>query len=660
MVRGLLAALIYHEDLVRARGVALLLSLLSGCGTGGDGLFCDTPGCAFSDAEWNRLQALAWTKLGPPPEDRTNAVAADPAAARLGALFFADPRFSGLATQVDALRRPAAVARAPKGQPTNLACTSCHDLGRAGADTASVPGNVSSGAGWTDVNALAIENCAYQQLYTWNGRADSLWAQAFAVAENPTTMNGNRLQTAWVIADNYREAYDAVFGPRGQPLPLPGTSAVPDPRFPLNGKPGKVGCQPGDVTEPFGDAFDCMNPADQKLVTGVLVNWAKALAAYETTRISAETPFDRFLGEGPDSSAISAAAQRGARLFVGKAGCVDCHGTPLLSDRDFHNVGVPQIGPAVPIEADCPAGGVCDCVTSPASNCLPWGQLDGLAKLKGDVITMLRTMWSDGPAEQSRAAEVARAPTDALKGAWRTPSLRNVSLTAPYMHDGIYATLDEVVAHYNRGGDPGAVGTHAVQIRPLGLTTGEQADLVAFLETLSPGEARSSPLSNHVPGYTFDLSAEGWTVAVVSWPNPGFLAFDFLTGDPQLGSLKLTLEQESLVEVDVAPPADLAHQTLRARVMLDDASVYEVQAYLFAVTDALFGFPTPVGVAGAAIALVPGAWTGLSLEFDPLVLFSPVIDPTHVTRIGVGVVASARFGGPVTGPTTVHIDSVVY
>jgi hypothetical protein len=63
--------------------------------------------------------------------------------------------------------------------------------------------------------------------------------------------------------------------------------------------------------------------------------------------------------------------------------------------------------------------------------------------------------------------------------------LRNVALTGPYMHDGIYGTLEEVVAHYNRGGDPGAPGVRAVQIRPLGLTDGEQADLVAFLQALT-------------------------------------------------------------------------------------------------------------------------------------------------------------------------------
>jgi cytochrome c peroxidase len=433
---------------------------------------CDT-GCAFTGDEWTKLKSL--TGLPPPSRDASNAVDGNQAAIALGKAFFSDARFSGTATQVDALKRPAAVARAPLGQPANLSCASCHDLGRAGVDTTSVPDNVSAGAGWTDVNALGVVNAAYQRLFSWNGRADSLWAQAFAVAESPTTMNGDRLNTAWVIYQDYYAQYYSVFG-ASPPIAL-------DPTIPAHGKPGaKPGCQSGDPTEPFGDAWDCLPSDTQDRLTRVLVNWAKAIAAYEATLTSRHSSFDVFMAEGPQSTAISAAAKRGASLFVGKASCIDCHNTPLLSDGDFHDVGVPQAGPAVPTEADCPAGGVCDCVAG--KNCLPWGALDGLAKLQ--VSKVLRSsIYSDDPKDGSRADELARAGDPALKGAWRTPSLRNVALTYPYMHDGVYATLEDVVAHYDRGGDPTAVGTRAVDIRPIGLTTDEQADLVAFLESLT-------------------------------------------------------------------------------------------------------------------------------------------------------------------------------
>src|SRR5207244_3583540 len=99
------------------------------------------------------------------------------------------------------------------------------------------------------------------------------------------------------------------------------------PRFPLNGKPGsKMGCQPGDATEPFGDAWDCMDPQDQTAVVRITVNFGKALAAFEALLVSNNSAFDHFVtdlqaGRANESTTISAAAKKGARLFVGRAGC---------------------------------------------------------------------------------------------------------------------------------------------------------------------------------------------------------------------------------------------------------------------------------------------------------------------------------------------------
>jgi cytochrome c peroxidase len=499
---------------------AIVLAGFAGCGKWADDVFCDAPGCGFSNEDWGRISSLA--HLGPPPADPSNAFVNNEGAAQLGQAFYNDARFSGTATQVDALGRPAAVPRAPKGQAVNLSCASCHDLGRAGVDVASTPGNVSSGAGWTDVNAAATVDSAYQHLFFWNGRADSLWGLAVAVAESPTTMNGNRLQTAWVINDFYRLDYQNVFGslpmPPGDPScdgvmletagPLVGQcqlmggacpppcragsgSTLPDPgcwpQFPLQGKPGsKAGCQAGDATEPFGDAFDCMDPNDQLSVTRVLVNWAKALEAFQyllRDRAQVGAPLDQWVAAGPQVAVVSEAARRGAQLFVGKGSCIGCHNTPLLSDGQFHDIAVAQVGPDVPTLADCFAGNAaCDCVNG--TRCLPWGAYDGRQKLAASKF--LRTsQWSDAPTDGSRAADVATKPTDLMKGAWRTPSLRNVALTAPYMHDGRYATLAEVVDHYNRGGDANAVGRRDVEIKPLLLTDDEQADLVEFLGTLT-------------------------------------------------------------------------------------------------------------------------------------------------------------------------------
>jgi cytochrome c peroxidase len=501
---------------------------ITGCGPEADDLFCDGAGCGFSNLEWSRLSALAQHE--DVPVDRSNAAFGNPFANQLGKWFFQDTRFSGLATQVDAIGRPAAVGRAAKGQPLNISCASCHDLNHLGVDVASTPGNVSSGAGWTDVNALSVVNSAYSHFYFWNGRADSSWALAFAVAESGTTMNGNRLQTAHVLADNdmYRQTYNSAFA---DPLPIPpeqttclisslliqsgpqagqcmtcvpgvcrqvtdadGNLAGCFPRFPLKGKPGDGKCHPGDPKEPWGDAFDCMDPTDKTAISRVLANWAKALESYESRLTNvAGTKFDQWITEGAQSVAIDESARRGAQLFVTKGGCVDCHNGYMLTDNQFHNIGVAQLGPNVPDLVDCPMGNAgCDCSSDASKTCLPWGRFTGLAKLTAGTSTQRNGLWADpidpqGDKDTSYAQADVAPQTQDMKGAWRTPSLRNVAETAPYMHDGRYATLEEVVDHYNRGGDADAVGTTDVRIKPLALTDDEKADLVAFLQTLTGG-----------------------------------------------------------------------------------------------------------------------------------------------------------------------------
>ena len=154
---------------------------------------------------------------------------------------------------------------------------------------------------------------------------------------------------------------------------------------------------------------------------------ALAIAAFERTVVSGPSPYDRHLAG--DRTAMSDAAIRGQRLFDGRAGCRACHAGALFSDQSFHNIGV------------------------------------GMDREKPDV---------------GREA-VTGHPAD--RGAFKTPSLRNVALTWPYMHDGSAATLAEVVEFYDRGGVPNP--TLDVRIRPLGLTADEQADLVAFLRALT-------------------------------------------------------------------------------------------------------------------------------------------------------------------------------
>ncbi len=315
------------------------------------------------------------------------------------------------------------------------------------------------------------------------------------MSENGVSTNGTRLNTLWVLNNDARYSHtcNALF--TDWPPPAAPTTA----EFPLTGKPGQA-------------AFDNMTPDNKLVVTRVWVNFAKAIAAYEYTLISRESAFDTFVAEGSGSAAISPAAKRGARLFVGKASCIDCHNGPLLSDTVFHDISVPQVGDHVPTVADCPSTNTrCNC--SPGAElgtCLPAGAWAGLLRLSASVEpatgtnfnnTRRDSMWSDDTSDTSRAAYY-EPPTDtSLKGAWRTPSVRDVALTPPYMHNGYYRTLEEVVWHYNVGGAASGSGlfdktpARAVQVKPLGLRDDELADLVEFLKTLTGKTLDSSQTS---------------------------------------------------------------------------------------------------------------------------------------------------------------------
>lgn len=496
-----------------------------------DKAFCSGGNCGWSDVETQKLEALSGLPDAP-PADTTNVYLGRQPAIDLGRKFFWDARFSGVSTGTDSLKRPMPYGRAPKGQPLNISCATCHNLRRGGIDTTSFPSNVSLGASWDTVNAPTVFNDAYRPLVTWAGRVDSLWAQPPGSIEG--SLGSTRLRAAWTIATYYHDDYQAVFP--DYPLPMSGTindisptlqssgaqagqctmtSSCPSgcrsvtdstgtmtgcfPRFPLDGKPGnKAGCQPGDATEPFGDAWDCMDPADQQSILRVVVNFGKAIAAFETQLTTNHSPFDQFVddlraGNADQSEAISPSAKNGARLFVGKAGCSECHNGPLLTDEGFHNVGIPQEGAGVPTMDDCPKGGICDCVTP--KNCIPSGAVDGNVKLRGNAYLRTST-WSDDPTDASRAKYFDDAYTNTIAmGSWRTPSLRDVALTAPYMHTGAFATLEDVVAHYNKGSGPMSNGVPDARITPLFLTDQEQADLVEFLKSLT-GEPLPSSIAD--------------------------------------------------------------------------------------------------------------------------------------------------------------------
>ncbi|MEQ8234422.1 MAG: cytochrome c peroxidase [Gammaproteobacteria bacterium] len=189
-----------------------------------------------------------------------------------------------------------------------------------------------------------------------------------------------------------------------------------------------------------------------------------ALAAYQRTLVAGGSPFDRW-HYGGDASAVGEAAKRGFALFRGKAGCIACHTmgeqAALFTDQALHNTG---IGYAASM---APGGGRRNAEVAPGTH------------VEYDLAYVAPSA-ERKPNDLGRY-EVTQDPDDRWK--YRTPTLRNVALTRPYMHDGSLSTLADVVAFYNRGGEPNELLDPL--IRPLGLSAAEQADLVAFLESLT-------------------------------------------------------------------------------------------------------------------------------------------------------------------------------
>jgi cytochrome c peroxidase len=192
----------------------------------------------------------------------------------------------------------------------------------------------------------------------------------------------------------------------------------------------------------------------------------QALASYERTLVAANAPFDRWY-YGQQSEALSPQAQAGFRLFTGKARCAACHTITdhyaLFTDQAFHNTGLGWYNSMVRTQSPPPTR----------------------VQLAPGVFTevapeVIASVGEPPPADLGRS-EVTRAPADRWR--YKTPTLRNVALTAPYMYDGSLSSLEEVVRFYNRGGHPHPLLDPLV--RPLHLTDAEVVALVAFLESLT-------------------------------------------------------------------------------------------------------------------------------------------------------------------------------
>ncbi len=244
-------------------------------------------------------------------------------------------------------------------------------------------------------------------------------------------------------ADSYAREYEQIFG------------ALPDLlQVPRSG---------GPVTDrEAASAWSGLTDAQREDVTRVFVNIGKAIAAYERRIEFGASRFDKYVNAvttgQSDPNILTDNEIAGLRLFIGRANCTQCHSGPLPTSNEFHNTGVPP-RPQLAIDH---------------------GRLTGATAVLSDEFNC-RSQWSD---TRARCSELEFIVTGehTLDRAHKVPSLRNVAERAPYMDAGQFATLAEVLDHYNRA--PAAPTGHS-ELRRLRLKPVELRQLEAFLRTLS-------------------------------------------------------------------------------------------------------------------------------------------------------------------------------
>lgn len=388
-------------------------------------------GCSsdeFTDTEKATITSLSLDKLPPLPADPSNRFADDRLAAAFGATLFFEPRLSGHG---------------------DVSCSTCHQVDRQFQDDRPL----GRGVGLTDRRTMPLAGVAWSPWQFWDGRKDSLWAQALGPLEDAREHGGNRTAYAYFITASLKDRYERIFGP------LPDLSSVPRNAGPL-----------GNAAERA--AWETIPETKRAEIDTVFANIGKSLAAFERSIRHEETRFDRFAralatGATPEANtALDESERLGLKLFIGRANCVTCHAGPRFSDDHFHNTGVPQ-PPELPEDS---------------------GRAAGIAKALADPFNCLGR-YSDAKPDQCGELRFLAKDDPLMLRAFKTPSLRGAISRPPYMHSGQIARIEDVIEHYTAAPTPPKGES---ELRPLTLSEREKQALVAFLKTLDAGK----PLSN--------------------------------------------------------------------------------------------------------------------------------------------------------------------
>lgn len=385
----------------------------------------------FTTRDIQFLKQFSLSNLPPPVKSISNHVADNLQAAKLGHQLFFDRRMSANGT---------------------IACATCHQPKKYFTDGL----KQSIAIEMAKRNAPSVLTGSWSQWLYWDGRKDSVWSQALGPLEDPAEHGFTRTEVVNHIAKFYRKEYELLFGPLLsdqllQTLPLQAT--------PLG-------------TDEQQLAWAQMEKTSQLSINQSFANVGKVLMAYQRQLKMPLAPFDQYINALNEdnlttANQLSNSQVNGLRLFLGRANCVSCHNGPLFTNFEFHNIGAPE---ANTMQVDL-------------------GRYSGIQSLVDDEFTCL-SEYSDANPVECREMRFLKKQGPELVGAFKTPSLRNVAKTAPYMQTGQFDSLEQVIQHYDIPSPPFYSRTQHpnrphFDILPLKLSTKNKQDLRAFLDSLT-------------------------------------------------------------------------------------------------------------------------------------------------------------------------------
>jgi cytochrome c peroxidase len=342
-----------------------------------------------------------------------------------------------------------------------VACATCHQPSFGFADSKPL----SIGISTTKRHSPTLIGAAFNTWQFWDGRADSLWAQALGPLEDPAEHGANRLQLAKIISTNYKQQYETIFGT------LNDFSQLEDNATPLSNN------------SKWQKNWQKMSEVDKHSVNLVFANIGKSLAAYQSLFIPNPSKFDQFASElatQGSSSILSRTEQQGLKLFIDddKSQCMRCHNGPFMTNNDFQVTGIKD--PTFPVGT---------------------GRQEGVIAAINSEFNC-KSIYSTTHNKDAECLELdyAKRTGDELKYAFKVPTLRNISQTAPYMHNGSFDTLQQVLHFYTRAKsqysdtdieternttDKTMQSMSHLDIEPLPLASKQLVQLEAFLNTLT-------------------------------------------------------------------------------------------------------------------------------------------------------------------------------